>query len=281
MVDSSSHTKPFFLEKNTTCKDKMAIQTRDYRETSQLIASDLETMFDHDPDAIDVLLYRAELATAEVVTGLVQDVVGSLESDERAIEYADPVETRGIFLPFDFSGILAMDDGDMAGDFETPIVMLIKGDEIPKASVIQYDEYVSQTETRRVTLYVMKSEAVGQSPAIAFKYYLIPFFDDEGAFNPAVISGTITDESGDEPVPLAGVTVTFSNGGGSVVTGLDGSFSLTVPVHGWSGAATPELEGYTFTPESRSFSGVTLDQVDMDFVGAVEEEEPEEGGMAP
>ena len=56
----------------------MAIQTRDYRETSQLIASDLETMFDHDPDAIDVLLYKSELVMAEVVTGLVQDVVGSL-----------------------------------------------------------------------------------------------------------------------------------------------------------------------------------------------------------
>lgn len=257
----------------------MAIQTRDYRETSQLIASDLETMFDHDPDAIDVLLYKSKLIMAEIVTGLVQDVVGSLESDERAIEYADPIETRAIFLPFDFSGILAMDDGQMSGDFETPIVMLIKGDEIPKASVIQYDEYVNQTETRRVTLYIMKSEAVGQSPAIAFKYYLIPFFDDEGVFNPAVISGTITDASGEEPVPLAGVTVTFSNGGGSAVTGVDGKYSLVIPVHGWSGTAIPELDGYAFTPVSRSFSSVTLDQVGMNFVGAVEEEEPEEGGM--
>jgi len=254
----------------------MAIQTRDYRETSQLIASDLDVMFDADPDAIDVLLYKAQLATAEVVTELVQDVVGSLESDERAIEYADPVETRGIFLPFDFQGILAMDDGEMAGDFETPIVMLIKGDEIPKASVIQYDEYVSQTEIRKVTLYVMKSEAVGQSPAIAFKYYLIPFFDDEGVFNPAVISGTVTVPDGGESVPLAGVTVTLSNGGGESVTGADGKYSLVIPVHGWSGAATPVLDGYLFTPESRSFVSVIVDQDNMDFAGEIE---PEGGGM--
>ena len=257
----------------------MAIQTRDYRETSQLIASDLETMFDHDPDAIDVLLYKSELVMAEIVTGLVQDVVGSLESDERAIEYADPVETRGIFLPFDFSGILAMDDGQMAGDFETPIVMLIKGDEIPKASVIQYDEYVNQTETRRVTLYIMKSEAVGQSPAIAFKYYLIPFFDDEGVFNPAVISGTITDASGDEPVPLSGVCLKFHPGEWAAVADENGSYSLALHIHGWSGTVTPEMAGYVFTPESLTFYDVIDDQVDMNFVGAIDTGEPEEGGM--
>lgn len=156
--------------------------TRDYRETNLLVASDLSTMLAEDPDAVDVLIYKAILGTPETNTALINDVVGSLESDERAIEYADPISSKALFLPFDFQAILAMDSGAMAGDFETPVVMLIKGAEIPKASVVQYDEFAGVSDIRTVTLYVMKAEAVGQSPAIAFKYYLIPFFDDEKAF---------------------------------------------------------------------------------------------------
>jgi len=156
------------------------METRDYRETSALIASDLVTMFDSDPDAIDLLLYKARIGNPETVVET-EDVVGSLEADERAIEYDDPIDTRGIFLPFDFQEVLAMDSGAQPGDYETPIVMLIQETDIPKGSVIQYDEYVNGDEKQTVSLYILKSDAVGQAPAIAMKHYLIPFFDDEGA----------------------------------------------------------------------------------------------------
>jgi len=154
--------------------------TRDYRETNALISSDLDILFDADPDAIDVLLYKARLGSPETVCET-EDVVGSLEADERAVEYDDPIDTRGVFLPFDFQGILAMDSGITQGDFEVPVVMLLKEKDIPKGSVIQYDEYISDTETQTFSMYIIKSEAVGQAPAIAMKHYLIPFFDDEGA----------------------------------------------------------------------------------------------------
>jgi len=154
--------------------------TRDYRETNAQLSSDLDVMFDSDPDAIDLLLFKARLGNPETVTET-EDVVGSLEDDERAIEYDDPIDTRGRFLPFDFQGILAMDSGAQQGDFDVPVVMLIKEKNIPIGSVVQYDEYISPTETQMVSLYIIKSEAVGQAPAIAMKHYLIPFFDDEGA----------------------------------------------------------------------------------------------------
>ena len=156
------------------------METRDYRETSALIASDMVTMFDSDPDAIDILLFKARIGDPETVVET-EDVVGSLEADERTVEYDDPIDTRGIFLPFDFQEILAMDSGVQQGDYETPVVMLIQETDIPKGSVIQYDEYVNGTEKQTVSLYILKSEAVGQAPAIAMKHYMIPFFDDEGA----------------------------------------------------------------------------------------------------
>jgi hypothetical protein len=137
-------------------------------------------MFDQDPDAVDLLLYKALIGNPETVVET-EDVVGSIEADERAIEYDDPIDTRGIFLPFDFGGIMAMDSGAQPGDFEVPVVMLIKETDIPKGSVVQYDEYVSDTEVQTFSMYILKSEAVGQAPSITMKHYMIPFFDDEGA----------------------------------------------------------------------------------------------------
>jgi len=158
----------------------MSASIRDYRATNTLISDDLDVMFDQDPDAIDMLLFKALIGNPETVVET-EDVVGSLEADERAVEYDDPIDTRGIFLPFDFHGIQAMDSGAQQGDYDVPVVMLIKEREIPRGSVIQYDEYINETETQTMSLYIVKSEAVGQAPAIAMKHYLIPFFDDEGA----------------------------------------------------------------------------------------------------
>lgn len=67
-----------------------------------------------------------------------------------------------------------MDSEEKQGNFEIPVVMLIQEADNPKGSVVQYDEYVSNTGTQTVSLYIIKSEAVGQDPAIAMKHYLIP-----------------------------------------------------------------------------------------------------------
>ena len=158
----------------------MSAITRDYRIASSEMELDMVTMFEQDPDAIDILIYKARLGNPETVSET-EDVVGSLESNERAIEYDDPIDSRGIFLPFDFQGILAMDSGARPTDFEVPVVMLIQEREIPVGSVVQYNEYVTDTEIQTFSLYILKSESVGQAPAMAMKHYMIPFFDDEGA----------------------------------------------------------------------------------------------------
>ena len=57
-------------------------------------------------------------------------------------------------------------------------------------------------------------------------------------------------------IPIAGVTVTFSNGGGSVITNASGNYSALVP-YGWSGTSTFSLAGWTFAPAVRNYTNVT------------------------
>jgi hypothetical protein len=158
--------------------------TRDYRVHSKSIADDLDDQFDQDPDAIDILLFKARHDLKETVT-TVPDVVGALEASERAIQYDDPISTKAIVVPFDFR-FMALDSGQAAGqdnEGNQPIILLIKEDNIPKQSVIQWDEYISDSDVERRTYYVLFSEAYGQAPVITMAHYCIPFGDDDGTFS--------------------------------------------------------------------------------------------------
>jgi hypothetical protein len=68
------------------------------------------------------------------------------------------------------------------------------------------------------------------------------------------ISGTIS-TSAIPSAPLAGVTVTFSNGGGTAVTDATGAYSANVN-SGWTGTATPALAGYLFAATSTSYASL-------------------------
>ncbi|HDZ25943.1 MAG TPA: M6 family metalloprotease domain-containing protein [Candidatus Aminicenantes bacterium] len=68
-------------------------------------------------------------------------------------------------------------------------------------------------------------------------------------------------------VGIAGVTMTFSAGGGSTTTDADGHYVHTVS-SGWSGTVTPAKTGYIFDPLSQSYSNVTNSEVDQDYFTA-------------
>ena len=159
------------------------ISPRDYRETNQELARDILTMIEQDPDNLDILLFKARLETIENLADI-EDTVGSLEEDERSFGYDDPIECKAVFMPFEFEGTLVTLDGTegQIGSTDTPIVMLISEPDIPEYSVVQYEEYVSQTERRRVTMCILKSMEVAQSPGVAMKHYLVPFTDNEQSF---------------------------------------------------------------------------------------------------
>ena len=84
------------------------------------------------------------------------------------------------------------------------------------------------------------------------------------------ISGAVRSTSG---LGVAGVSVTFSNGGPSVTTDFAGIYAAAIP-SGYTGFATPSLGGYTFSPSSRSYTNVTGHQSGEDYAAAVAESYP-------
>ena len=80
------------------------------------------------------------------------------------------------------------------------------------------------------------------------------------------VSGLITTNAV-PPVPLPGVTVTFSNGIGTAVTDASGLYTRYVPSR-YSGSVTPALAGWMFTPISRNLTNVTTAPASQNFTGA-------------
>ncbi len=77
------------------------------------------------------------------------------------------------------------------------------------------------------------------------------------------ISGRVTDTAG---AGIQGVTISFSNGGGTTTTSSNGNYSRSV-TYGWSGSATPSKSGYNFDPPSTPYSNVTSNQSGKNFTG--------------
>ena len=80
------------------------------------------------------------------------------------------------------------------------------------------------------------------------------------------ISGYVRDNNN---VGVQNVTVVFSNGGATVLTNGTGFYSGSV-AFGWSGTATPSGQGYNYTPINYSYTNVTADITDQDYVAATQ-----------
>ncbi|MBP7867408.1 MAG: Ig-like domain repeat protein [Acidobacteria bacterium] len=73
-----------------------------------------------------------------------------------------------------------------------------------------------------------------------------------------VISGAVRlDGAGVASVAMAGLP-------GTVTTNASGLYSAVLP-HDWTGTVTPALAGYFFTPASRSYANVAVDQPNQDY----------------
>jgi len=65
--------------------------------------------------------------------------------------------------------------------------------------------------------------------------------------------------------PLGGVTLSASDDGGSVTTGADGYYSISVPL-GWSGTVTPSKQGIVFSTPARSYDSIQSSAADQDCI---------------
>jgi len=155
----------------------MTLKPRDYRDTAAAVKSNLQTHIDMHPDAFEVLLFVPDYSTAETVAENA-DVVGALDLDERHMEYRDPIEARAVRvrLPSPFAMGLVDDGGDENdGQTDEPILLLLSENDVPKQTVIQFEEYVNQDEAVIVNYYVQNSEAIGSAPHIWKKHFCVPF----------------------------------------------------------------------------------------------------------
>ncbi len=76
--------------------------------------------------------------------------------------------------------------------------------------------------------------------------------------NFALASVTISGNAG-----VAGATLTFGTDSTAIADG-SGDYSLVVP-YDWTGAVTPSLDGYTFSPTHRDYANVVLNQLAQNY----------------
>jgi len=157
------------------------VMPRDYRTTGQAVASNINTTIAQHPDSFECLLYRADTSVLET-TASNADVVGVMESSERAVTYLDPVNARALKVvegPFFMEAANAGDAPD--GSLEQPLVLVLDLEPVPEQSVIQYEEMLDDESRRLVSVFVMKNDMIGSGPHAKMRHYCIPFQSFEGA----------------------------------------------------------------------------------------------------
>ncbi len=156
-------------------------QPRDYRETGQALAANIQAMIENHPDSFECDLYEAIPSQVETVAPGV-DVVGTLESEERSISYKTPVEIRAILVPAPELALLGVtvDGAEADGYMDAPVVLRLSAPKVPEQSIIKYFEYIDDDEVKEVLLYVQSSVAIGKAPGAGLLHYCLPYqaFDD-------------------------------------------------------------------------------------------------------
>jgi len=153
---------------------------RDYRATGNALTADINATITYHPDSFECLLYMADFSAPETVASNA-DVVGSMETSERAVTYLDPVGARAMRIvegPFFQSATNAGDGPD--GNLDQPLVLVLNLEPVPEQSIIQYEEMIGEDDRRMVSVYVVKSDLIGSIPGGKERHYCIPFKSIEG-----------------------------------------------------------------------------------------------------
>ena len=79
------------------------------------------------------------------------------------------------------------------------------------------------------------------------------------------LSGFVGTFDGTTSAPMPGVSLAFSNAGGTTTTAANGSYSHNLAL-AWAGTITPTLAGYAFTPASQTWPGTNTSPSSLDFV---------------
>ncbi len=102
--------------------------------------------------------------------------------------------------------------------------------------------------------------AITQGTLSAGSNYAITYVGANLTINPS-ISGSVA---------VSGVTLTYTdNGLKTALSGAGGAYSLIVS-YGWSGSVTPSKSGYVFNPTKLSYTNVSANQTDRNYLAKAE-----------
>jgi len=153
----------------------MTLKSRSCRKSGNAMANYLAAMQDTNADEFDCLLFRAEESAGEIVVPD-EHVLGTIDRNEQAVTYADPVPARARKVRDAMP--LAATDGAAGrdGDMNASVVLVLNVAAVPSQSVVQYSERAPGGAVRQVNVYVVMSAPMGAvSGAEMRKHYCIEF----------------------------------------------------------------------------------------------------------
>ena len=152
------------------------IKPRDFRPSGRILRKDLATTLEQDPKAFDCLIFPAYKDQDETVT-VVEDVVGSLDSGERAQSYGGPILGRAMIVPDEALGFEVL-SGELANSFNganQPMNILLS-EAVRNYSLIQWKEYADpdDLEPELRTVYVLDAKPIGKVAGSGVIYVCMP-----------------------------------------------------------------------------------------------------------
>lgn len=148
-----------------------------HRPATDQLTQDFNAMIGQHPMAFDVVVFPVAGEKEDVTAPAMEDVVGSLESDERQLSYGEPFITLALEPQHSIEahGMLSSGIGyGVEQDGGDAWRLLIQQGPVPKRSVVAYVMDTGQGLALQ-TLYVMGAKSIGRRAPAGYVYELIPY----------------------------------------------------------------------------------------------------------
>ena len=153
------------------------MKARDYSATHAAIAGDIGTFIKNHPDNFEILLFKA-INSSKETTAISADVVGSIESQERQIDYEEePIIVTALKYPGGDPILISDTEDNPIAKLDQPITLLIDCPDIPVQSFFEINEYISLNHIKVNTYIIAEIENISEAPGSGKKYICTPFHD--------------------------------------------------------------------------------------------------------
>ncbi|MGF1905283.1 hypothetical protein [Aliivibrio salmonicida] len=147
---------------------------------NRILRKDWIKAIECNPDSYQALLYRPVDAEIEQIdTGYEEALFNQLDENQKALDYADPIVVSVLDNPDDIQPVVTESGDSTTPSFEQPMVLRIAAETVPIGSILEWEEVITPTKTKRVWWYVHSAISLGTTLA-GVLYNVIPCRDFEG-----------------------------------------------------------------------------------------------------